>query len=124
MSTPRKHGEPRGSAPRQELLYDPNIATPSHAERARTLVASATRGVLCTHAAELDGHPYGSLVIFALHEGAPVFLISELAEHTRNLHGSPRCSLLVTEAGGTTFVNASVCDLGYKPVQEPVVIEI
>lgn len=100
MSTPRKHGEPRGSGGgRQELLYDPTIPTPSHAERARTLVSSVGSGTLSTHAVELDGHPYGSLVLFALHEGAPVFLISELAEHTRNLRASPRCSLLVTEIG-------------------------
>lgn len=100
VSTPRKHGEPPGPArPRQELLYDPEIPTPSHAERARTLVASVKTGVLSTLAVELDGHPYGSLLLFAMHEGAPVFLISELAEHTRNLRGSARCSLLVTEAG-------------------------
>lgn len=100
VSTPRKHGEPRGTArPRQELLYDPSIPTPTHAEQARTLVASAANGVLSTHAVDLEGHPYGSLVIFALHEGAPVFLISELAEHTRNLRASSRCSLLVTETG-------------------------
>lgn len=101
MSTPRKHGEPRGSAPRQELLYDPSIATPSHPERARTLVAGASRAVLCTHAVDLDGHPYGSLVIFAMDDerGTPLLLISELAEHTRNLRGSSRCSLLVTEGG-------------------------
>ncbi|MEE8524212.1 MAG: metallophosphatase domain-containing protein [Thermoanaerobaculia bacterium] len=30
----------------------------------------------------------------------------------------------VTRDGGTTFVNASVCDLGYRPVQAPVVIDI
>lgn len=100
VSTPRKHGEPRGPArPRQELLYDPSIPTPTHAERARTLVASAANGVLATHAIDLDGHPYGSLVLVAQHQGAPTFLISELAEHTRNLRGSPRCSLLVTEQG-------------------------
>lgn len=100
MSTPRKHGEPRGAArPRQEPLYDESIATPSHAERARTLVAGAANGVLSTHAVDLEGHPYGSLVIFALHEGAPIFLVSELAEHTRNLRASPRCSLLVSEQG-------------------------
>ncbi|MCH9679935.1 MAG: DUF2470 domain-containing protein [Deltaproteobacteria bacterium] len=99
MGTPRKHGEPRGSSPRQELLYDPDLPTPSHAEQARTLLAGAERGVLSTHAVDLDGHPYGSLVIFAQHEGAPIFLVSELAEHTRNLRGSSRCSLLVTENG-------------------------
>ena len=56
-------------------------------------------GVLSTHAAELDGHPYGSLVIYAVHEGDPVLLISGLAEHTKNLEASPRCSLLVHERG-------------------------
>ncbi len=30
----------------------------------------------------------------------------------------------VTHNGETTFVNASVCDLGYRPVQAPVVIDI
>lgn len=100
MSAPRKHGEPAGPArPRQEPLYDLEIPTPSHAERARTLAASVGSGALSTAAADLDGHPYGSLVLFALHDGAPVFLVSEMAEHTRNLHASPRCSLLAVEAG-------------------------
>lgn len=100
MSAPRRHGEPGGSArPRQEPLYDLEIPTPSHAERARTLAASVGLGALSTAAVDLDGHPYGSLVLFALHEGSPVFLVSALAEHTRNLQGSPRCSLLVVEAG-------------------------
>jgi heme iron utilization protein len=100
MSAPRKHGEPPGAPrPRQEPLYDLEIPTPSHAERAQTLAASVGSGALSTAAVDLDGHPYGSLVLFALHQGAPVFLVSEMAEHTRNLHGSPRCSLLVVEAG-------------------------
>ena len=56
-------------------------------------------GVLSTNAAELGGHPYGSLVIYGVHEGDPVLLISALAEHTKNLETSPRCSLLVHERG-------------------------
>lgn len=100
MSAPRKHGEAPGPArPRQEPLYDLEIPTPSHAERARTLVAGVGSGTLSTAAVDLDGHPYGSMVLFALHEGSPVLLVSELAEHTRNLHASPRCSLLAVEAG-------------------------
>lgn len=100
MSAPRKHGEPAGTArPRQEPLYDLEIPSPSHPERARTLAAGVGTGSLATAAVDLDGHPYGSLVLFALHEGSPVFLVSQLAEHTRNLQGSPRCSLLVVEAG-------------------------
>jgi putative heme iron utilization protein len=100
VSKPRRHGEPRDTdTPRQEPLYDDSVATPSHAEQARTLLARAQMGVLSTHAAELDGHPYGSMVIYGLHEGDPILLISGLAEHTKNLEASPRCSLLVHDRG-------------------------
>ena len=100
MSKPRLHGEPRDSdAPRQQPLYDESIPTPSHAEQARTLLQRAEMAVLSTLGAELSGHPYGSLVIYGLHEGAPILLVSGLAEHTKNLEASPRCSLLVHERG-------------------------
>ncbi len=88
----------RGGAS-QEPLYDTSVATPSHAERARTLVASIRTGTLCTVAEEPAGYPYGSFVTFALDDGHPVFLISALAEHTRNLRHDPRSSLLVAESG-------------------------
>jgi hypothetical protein len=90
-----EHGRPAGEP--EEPLYDTNVPTPSHAERARTLVASIGTGTLCTIAREPDGYPYGSFVTFALDGGHPVFLISELAEHTRNLRTDPRASLLVAE---------------------------
>lgn len=100
VSKPRRHGEPRDTdAPRQDPLYDEDIPTPSHAEQARTLLQRVDMGVLSTHAAELDGHPYGSMVIYGVHEGDPVLLISALAEHTKNLQASSRCSLLVHERG-------------------------
>ncbi len=92
----KEHG---ASSRRQALLYDPEIPTPTHAERARTLVGSERLGTLCTLAADLPGHPYGSLVSFALDGGRPVFLLSDLAAHTRNLKGDQRASLLVAEAG-------------------------
>ena len=100
MNKPRRHGEPRDTdRPRQEPLYDEETPAPSHGEQARSLLARVDMGVLSTHAAEHDGHPYGSLVIYGLHEGAPILLISGLAEHTKNLEASPRCSLLVHERG-------------------------
>src|SRR6185369_17392306 len=83
----------------QELLYDANVPTPTHAERARTLAASVKTGTLCTLAIEPAGYPYGSFVTFALDAGNPVFLISEMAEHTRNLRGGDRASLLIAEPG-------------------------
>ena len=100
MSKPRRHGEPRDSdTPRQEPLYADDVASPSHAEHARSLIQRVDMGVLSTQHAELDGHPYGSMVIYGLHEGAPILLISGLAEHTKNLEASPRCSLLIHERG-------------------------
>ena len=45
-----------------------------------------------------DGYPMASLVAFArADDGAPLFLISDLALHTKNLTGNPRASLLVRE---------------------------
>ena len=72
---------------------------PSHAERARTLVAGQTRGALATLALDPPGTPFGSVVTYGLDErGRPVSFVSTLAEHTRNLLADPRASLLVAEA--------------------------
>jgi heme iron utilization protein len=91
----RGHATPRRAE--EEPLYDRSVATPSHAERARTLVEQLATGTLSTLAREPAGHPYGSYVTFALDGAQPVLLISELAEHTRNLRGDGRASLMVAE---------------------------
>ena len=91
------HSRPAGEA--EELLYDPNVATPTHGERARTLVAAIRTGTLCTIAKEPAGFPYGSFVTFAMDGPHPVFFISQLAEHTKNLRQDARASLLVAEGG-------------------------
>jgi putative heme iron utilization protein len=78
---------------------DPDVVAPSHAERARTLVAHQTTGSLATLALDPPGYPYASFVTFALSGELPVFLISRVAEHTRNLTADPRVSLLVHESG-------------------------
>lgn len=71
---------------------------PSHAERARTLVASQARGALSTIAVEPAGTPFGSVVTYGLDSpGRPSFFVSTLAEHTHNLDADPRASLLVVE---------------------------
>jgi putative heme iron utilization protein len=91
------HATPTADA--QQPLYDVGIPTPTHAERARTVVAQLPTGTLCTLAAEPAGYPYGSFVTVAFERGHPVFLISELAEHTQNLRKDPRASLLVAQDG-------------------------
>jgi len=95
MSRGHDSGQPRK---RQEPLYDPETPAPSHAEYARTLLAGQRAGTLCTVAAEPAGYPYGSLVSYAVCDGAPVFFVSTLATHTKNLQADGRASLLVSEA--------------------------
>jgi putative heme iron utilization protein len=105
------HAQPTRDAP--EPLYDVNIPTPTHAERARTLVAQISTGTLCTLALEPEGYPYGSFVTVAFDDGNPIFLISELAEHTKNLERDPRASLLVAEGGSADpLANGRVTILG------------
>jgi heme iron utilization protein len=105
------HARPSGDAP--EPLYDVNIPTPTHAERARTLVARISTGTLCTVAIDPAGYPYGSFVTVAFEDGNPIFLISGLAEHTKNLERDPRSSLLVAEGGSADpLANGRVTMLG------------
>ena len=76
----------------------PPAPEPSHAERARTLVSAANRGVLSTVALDPPGYPFGSVATYALDApGRPIVFVSTMAEHTRNAAADPRASLIVTE---------------------------
>ena len=91
MERPTEHG---GGGPGPAIAGDPG-SFPTDAELARTLVAGARQATLCTLTAE--GYPYGSVVSYAADEaGAPLLLISELAEHTVNARADNRVSMLVT----------------------------
>ena len=88
--TELEHG--RGSGEPETPLTPPETKAPSHAERARTLVGLQKTGTLCTVARDPEGYPYGSFVTFALDGPDPVFLVSTLAAHTKNLMGDGRAS--------------------------------
>lgn len=76
----------------------PPAPEPTHAERARTLVAGSNRGVLSTVALDPAGYPFGSVATYAIDEaGRPIVFVSTMAEHTRNAAADPRASLIVTE---------------------------
>ena len=109
MSRPSEHGGGQAGAP---IAGDPSTF-PTDAELARTLVATATRATLCTLTA--DGYPYGSSVSYAQEGGAPILLISEMAEHTVNARGDDRASLLVaadTPPGADPLSTARLTLLG------------
>lgn len=72
-------------------------------ETARGLVRAADRAALSTSLARdgLAGWPYGSLVLVATdHDLSPLLLISDLADHTRNIAHDARVSLLFDGTAG------------------------
>ncbi len=63
---------------------------------ARALLGAEKVAVLATVSASRGGHPFTSLVPFAVsREGEPLLLLSALAQHTKNLAADARASLLV-----------------------------
>jgi hypothetical protein len=72
---------------------------PSHAELVRTLLSIGRFAALTTltTAGHVEaGYPYGSLVAYSvLDDGSPMVCISELAEHTRNVHTDHRAGMLL-----------------------------
>ncbi|HLI56769.1 MAG TPA: DUF2470 domain-containing protein [Actinomycetota bacterium] len=99
-----------------ESPHLPAPPEPSHAERARTLVAVQSRGALSTIGLSPAGTPFGSVITYGLDpEGQPWFFVSTMAEHTRNLAADPRASLLVVEptpAGADPLASGRVTLLG------------
>lgn len=69
----------------------------------RQLLEGERYGVLATLSTRRDGWPFASVTAYALDEdGQPLLLLSNLAEHTRNLRADPRASLLVTDSSAGT----------------------
>lgn len=122
MSSPiTRHQPPPGtgpSQPSQELLYPADVPSLSHAERARTICALSPSATLCTLSE--DGDPYGSLVLTAvLPDGDAALLVSEMAEHTKNLRRDPRCSLLIAEDGcGNPLARGRITLVGRAAVED------
>ena len=86
--------------PTDPSAHPPSAALDEPACAARHLMRSALKGALATLDRRL-AHPYASLVLLATEPaGAPIFLISRLAQHTRNLKHDPRASILFDGTDG------------------------
>jgi len=104
--------ESRGETERT-LAATPGVrGEPTDAERSRTLVAAVGTASLATLGER--GFPFGSLVSHAVDaDGRPLLLLSDLAEHTRNLAADPRASLMAVQRGdGDPLALARVTVLG------------
>ncbi|MEM8923443.1 MAG: DUF2470 domain-containing protein [Actinomycetota bacterium] len=105
---PSEHGGGEAGPP---IAGDPS-SFPSDAELARTLLGRQTRATLSTLTAE--GYPYGSVVSYAVADGgAPVVLVSDMAEHTVNARRDQRASMLIAEpeTGAGDPLSAARCTL-------------
>lgn len=70
------------------------------AREARALYARSTQGVLSTLSLDLAGYPFGSVITFAPdRDSRPAILISDLAQHTKNIKADTRVSLTLIEGG-------------------------
>ena len=71
----------------------------SLAIEAKQFLRSTHSGTLSTFSTKFPGYPFGSVTPFVLdHHGQPIVLISDIAEHTKNIITNPKVSLLVFES--------------------------
>lgn len=63
---------------------------------ARQLLNHQSVGVLSSHSIDVEGYPFGSIAPYALnYDGEPAILISDIAQHTRNIKQNNKVSLTV-----------------------------
>ncbi|KAL2462527.1 Pyridoxamine 5'-phosphate oxidase family protein [Forsythia ovata] len=90
---------------------------PRQALAVRNLMEQARFAHLCTMMSQMHhrrvGYPFGSLVDFVPDPmGHPIFSLSPLAIHTRNLLADPRCTVVVQIPGWNSLSNARVTIFG------------
>lgn len=86
---------------------------------ARRLLRQCSSGALGSQSVAEPGFPYVTLLSYVLDdECRPLFLLSDLAEHTRNVKADPRVSLLVADGAGGPLQQARMTLLGRLAVVE------
>ncbi|MFN3586172.1 MAG: HugZ family protein [Moraxellaceae bacterium] len=80
---------------------------------ARALLLGAYQGVLSTHSQDMPGFPFGSVAPYCLDDdGLPLLLISDIAQHTKNLRADARCSFIVMQGGDDIQAGARLTLVG------------
>jgi heme iron utilization protein len=71
-------------------------AMSDQASISRRLLHQQSVGVLSTHSVDVAGYPFGSIAPYTLnYDGEPILLISDIAQHTRNIKRNNKVSLTV-----------------------------
>ncbi len=84
------------------------MANPTLALEAKQWLSECIYGILSSHAQDVPGYPFGSVVLYCLDgEGCPYFFASQLAQHTKNFLANSRVSLTVIDAGTGDVQNAT-----------------
>lgn len=79
-----------------------------HLDTVIPLLHATSYGVLATQSTQVAGYPFASILPFVLDERhRPVFLISALAEHTKNLLADHRASFLVSSPNGENVLTGA-----------------
>jgi len=77
------------------MITDNSASPHTHAREARQLLRAHRYGALCTLSKKFDGHPFGSITPYMVdHDGSLLILISDLAEHSKNIKADARVSLI------------------------------
>ena len=85
----------------------------SLALEARQFLRSTHSGILSTFSAKFEGYPFGSVAPFVLdHDCQPIILISNIAEHTKNIIANPKVSLVVFAGTDDLQANARLTLIG------------
>jgi putative heme iron utilization protein len=81
---------------------------------ARKFIKTFNSGVLSTISLDVEGYPFGSVVPYCLSEKVePVILISNIAQHTKNINADSRVSLTVFDSQkGDIQANARITYIG------------
>lgn len=62
------------------------------------LLNKESTGILSTHSIELEGYPFGSVTPYCLDKNFnPIILVSDLAQHTKNINADNKVSLTIAE---------------------------
>jgi putative heme iron utilization protein len=82
-------------------------------QAARDLLSNQKHGTLASMSIKLENFPFCSSMPYAvLENGKPVFFVSSMATHTRNLKANPRASLLISESSDDPLANGRLTLIG------------